>query len=262
MARAKENPARCLAVVNQKGGVAKTTTAINLAAGLARARRKVLLIDMDPQSNATSSMGYDTRQISAGCYEVLMDGVSAEKAILKTSCDVDLLAATPNLAGAAVELNAVAERERRLKSALQDVEANYNYIFIDCPPTLSILTVLSLVAADEVILPVQCEYYALLGLVELMQTIDRLRQTLNPQLKINGILRTMYDRRNKLDREVSQQLAKHYPDCLYRSFIPRNIKVAEAPSHGMPVIQYDKKCSGTMAYTAFTGEFLIREDSA
>ena len=234
---------------------------MNLAAALTRTRRKVLLIDLDSQANATAGVGFEVNNDKRGIYEALIGEVAIDEVIRKTELGIDTVTSNRDLAGAQVEMIGLKDRDHRLKSALATIEQRYNYILIDCPPSLNVLTLNSLVAANEVIVPTQCEFYALVGIVELLETIDKVKQLFNTRLKVNGILRTMYDRRNNLHREVSEQLDEHFSNLVYRTFIPRNIKVAEAPSHGVPVVNYDDKCLGTMAYMAFAGEFLNRQEA-
>ncbi len=250
---------KVLAIANQKGGVGKTTTSINLAASLVKTRRRVLLIDCDPQGNATMGSGVPKEQCQATTYEVLLGLAPVEQARLKTEGGYDLVPSNSRLSGAEVELIEVERRERRLRTALETVRHEYDYILIDCPPALNLLTVNAMVAAQAVMIPMQCEYYALEGLTALLNTIRKIRETLNPSLEIEGLLRTMYDPRNNLDNEVSAQLKAHFGDKLYRTVIPRNIRLAEAPSHGKPVISYDMQSKGAQAYLALAGEMLRRE---
>ncbi len=250
---------KVLAIANQKGGVGKTTTSINLAASLVKTRRRVLLIDCDPQGNATMGSGVPKEQCPATTYEVLLGLAPIEQARLKTEGGYDLVPSNSRLSGAEVELIEVERRERRLRTALETVRHEYDYILIDCPPALNLLTVNAMVAAQAVMIPMQCEYYALEGLTALLNTIRKIRETLNPSLEIEGLLRTMYDPRNNLDNEVSAQLKAHFGDKLYRTVIPRNIRLAEAPSHGKPVIGYDMQSKGAQAYLALAGEMLRRE---
>ncbi len=251
---------KVLAIANQKGGVGKTTTSINLAASLVKTRRRVLLIDCDPQGNATMGSGVPKEQCPATTYEVLLGLAPIEQARLKTEGGYDLVPSNSRLSGAEVELIEVERRERRLRTALETVRHEYDYILIDCPPALNLLTVNAMVAAQAVMIPMQCEYYALEGLTALLNTIRKIRETLNPSLEIEGLLRTMYDPRNNLDNEVSAQLKAHFGDKLYRTVIPRNIRLAEAPSHGKPVISYDMQSKGAQAYLALAGEMLRREE--
>lgn len=251
---------RILAIANQKGGVGKTTTGINLAASLARAKRKVLLVDLDSQANASTGMGFEPRSDSKGIYEVLIGDARITEVIVRTEFGVDAVTSNRDLAGAQIELLGMSDREMLLKSALNPLKDNYNYILIDCPPSLNILTLNALVVADGVVIPTQCEFYSLHGLIDLLDTIDSVRQSFNPNLQLDGILRTMHDRRNKLHQEVSEELSNHFQSQVYRTFIPRNIKLAEAPSHGKCVIDYDKNCSGSMAYLALAGEILGKEE--
>jgi chromosome partitioning protein len=254
---------KVLAIANQKGGVGKTTTSINLAASLSKTRRRVLLIDIDPQGNATMGSGVNKAECALTTYEVLIGEAPLEAAVRTLpEAGYDLLPANGRLSGAEVELVELAGRERRLRSALEPVRARYDYILIDCPPALNLLTVNALVAADAVLIPMQCEYYALEGLSALLNTIDKVRAHLNPRLRIEGLLRTMFDPRNNLDNEVSAQLKQHFGERLYRTIIPRNVRLAEAPSHGKPVIVYDMKCAGAQAYLALAGEILRREEEA
>ena len=250
--------ARVLAVANQKGGVGKTTTSINLAASLALAGRRVLLIDLDPQGNATMGSGVDKRTIDPSVYDVLLGSVSISTARRKTNAQYDLIPANRELAGAEVELVNLPSRETRLKDALNEVSAQYDFILIDCPPALNLLTVNGLCAAHAVMIPMQCEYYALEGLSDLVQTIKKVRSHLNPALEIEGLLRTMYDPRNMLAQQVSEQLQQHFGDKVYRTVIPRNVRLAEAPSHGMPVLTLDRQSKGALAYLALAGEMLSK----
>jgi chromosome partitioning protein len=250
--------ARVLAVANQKGGVGKTTTSINLAASLALAGRRVLLIDLDPQGNATMGSGVDKRTINPSIYEVLLGSVPIGAARRKTNAQYDLTPANRELAGAEVELVGMPNRETRLKAALNEVREQYDFILIDCPPALNLLTVNGLCAAHAVMIPMQCEYYALEGLSDLVQTIKKVRSHLNPTLEIEGLLRTMYDPRNMLAQQVSEQLQQHFGDKVYRTVIPRNVRLAEAPSHGMPVLTLDRQSKGALAYLALAGEMLSK----
>jgi len=250
---------RVIAVANQKGGVGKTTTSINLAASLGERDQRVLLIDLDPQGNAT--MGSGVTDVKSGVYDVLLADADAASAVMRLSCGYDLLAAHADLSGAELELASVAHRERRLTDALTPLRGRYDYIYIDCPPALNLLTVNALVAADAVLIPMQCEYYALEGLTALLATIRRVRGSLNPSLTIEGLLRTMFDPRNSLAVEVSDQLVHHFGNQLFQTVIPRNVRLAEAPSHGKPVIQYDRLSRGAQAYLALAAEILAREIS-
>ncbi len=254
--------AKVIAITNQKGGVGKTTTSINLAASLVKTRKRVLLIDIDPQGNATMSSGVakDTEQDTI--YQVLLGLESIERVTKKTEAGYDLVPANSDLAGAEVELTSIDRRERRLRTALESVATKYDYILIDCPPSLSLLTVNALVASNAVLIPMQCEYYALEGLSSLVATVQRIRESLNPQLEIGGLLRTMFDPRSTLANEVSAQLTKHFGDKLFNTIIPRNIRLAEAPSFGKPVITYDLHSKGAQAYLALAGEMLRREQAA
>lgn len=248
---------RVLAITNQKGGVGKTTTTINLAASLVMAGRRVLLVDLDPQGNATMGSGIDKRALRTTVYEVLLGSapIAAAK-VRSTSGGYDVIPANRELAGAEVEMVGLTERETRLKTALAPVLGDYDFILLDCPPALNLLTVNGLCAADAVMIPMQCEYYALEGLSDLVQTIKKVRANLNPGLEIEGLLRTMYDPRNMLAQQVSDQLQQHFGDKVYRTVIPRNVRLAEAPSHGVPALSFDRQSKGALAYLALAGEML------
>ena len=254
--------ARVLAITNQKGGVGKTTTGVNLAASLAAAKRRVLLVDLDPQGNATMGSGVDKRTLAATVYHVLIGSRRlAEVRVRSETGDYDLVPANRELAGAEVELVDIAQRETRLKEAIAGVAEEYDFVLIDCPPALNLLTVNGLTAAQSVMIPMQCEYYALEGLSDLVQTIKKVRAHLNPSLEIEGLLRTMYDPRNTLALQVSNQLLEHFGDKVYRTVIPRNVRLAEAPSFGVPALKFDKQSKGAQAYLALAGEMLNRAGS-
>ncbi len=255
---------KILAVTNQKGGVGKTTSCVNLAASLAATKRRVLMIDLDPQGNATMGAGVDKSSLEHSVYDVLTGRLGIQDAIrTDTSGGFDLLPANGDLTAAEVELIPVKRKEFRLRQALSQVQDNYDYILIDSPPSLNMLTVNALVAAQGVLIPMQCEYYALEGISALMSTVETIRKSLNPSLKVEGILRTMYDPRNGLTRDVSSQLLDHFGDKVYRTVIPRNVRLAEAPSHGLPALHYDRHSRGAVAYLALAGEVNRRtRDSA
>ncbi|MBA5764172.1 ParA family protein [Vibrio sp. 404] len=252
---------KIVAIANQKGGVGKTTTCINLAASMAATKRKVLVIDLDPQGNATMASGVDKYQVDATAYELLVEDVAFNDVVItKTTGHYDLIAANGDVTAAEIKLMEVFAREIRLKQALASVRDNYDFIFIDCPPSLNLLTINAMAAADSVLVPMQCEYFALEGLTALMDTISKLAAVVNENLKIEGLLRTMYDPRNRLSNEVSDQLKKHFGNKVYRTVIPRNVRLAEAPSHGKPAMYYDKHSAGAKAYLALAGEMLRREE--
>jgi chromosome partitioning protein len=251
--------AKIFCVANQKGGVGKTTTAVNLAAGLAQLDQRVLLVDLDPQGNATMGAGINKAELASSVYEVLL-GMADIKTARKASetCKFDVLPANRELAGAEVEMVELDNREKRLKDALAEVAADYDFILIDCPPALSMLTLNGLCAAHGVIIPMQCEYYALEGLSDLVNTIKKVHAKLNPDLKIIGLLRVMFDPRMTLSQQVSAQLEQHFGDKVFKTIIPRNVRLAEAPSYGMPGVVFDPAAKGAQAYIAFGAEMIER----
>ncbi|MBE88134.1 MAG: chromosome partitioning protein ParA [Rhodospirillaceae bacterium] len=252
---------RILAVANQKGGVGKTTTAVNLATALVAVRKKVLIVDFDPQGNATTGLGIDRSKIKTSSYDVLVDGASVKSAILPT--DIPFLSIVPasvHLAGAEIELVSVVNREFRLEAGLGTLSSkDFDYILIDCPPSLNLLTLNALTAAHAVLVPLQVEFYALEGLSHLMNTIERVRRAFNPNLEIQGVVLTMFDSRNNLSEMVAADVRQHFGDKVYETIIPRNVRISEAPSFGKPVLLYDHHCAGSRAYIHLAGELLRRE---
>ncbi|RMH93739.1 ParA family protein [Lysobacter pythonis] len=251
--------ARVIAVANQKGGVGKTTTAVNLAAALATAPRRVLLVDLDSQGNATVGSGIDKRDIAHSTCDVLLEEVNAKDAILHAEEGYAMMPGNTDLTAAEIALMDEAGREQRLKRALDELRDDYDFILIDCPPALSLLTLNALTAADSVLVPMQCEYYALEGLTALLQTIEALKARLNPALEIEGVLRTMFDVRNNLANAVSAELVQHFGEQVFHTIVPRNVRVAEAPSHGQSIIGYDRASRGGVAYLGLAGEILRRQ---
>ncbi|QOW25677.1 MULTISPECIES: ParA family protein [unclassified Lysobacter] len=251
--------ARIIAVANQKGGVGKTTTAVNLAAALARTPKKILLVDLDPQGNATTGSGVNKRELDSSICEVLLGEDDVADVIVRTQEDYDLVPGNIDLTAAELRLMSAEAREQQLKLVLAPIAANYDFILIDCPPALSLLTLNALTAADSVIVPMQCEYYALEGISALMDTIEAIRANLNPRLEIEGVLRTMFDVRNNLANAVSAELIEHFGDRVFRTIVPRNVRLAEAPSHGQSIVGYDRNSRGGIAYLGLAGEVLRRQ---
>lgn len=250
------------AVTNQKGGVGKTTTTVNLAASLAESGKKVLLIDLDPQGNATTGCGIDKAVLEKSSYDVIMSEATAADVIVKRNdFSFDVMPTNADLTAAEIELLDEELREHRLRLALEPIRPDYEFILIDCPPSLSMLTLNALVASKGVIIPIQCEYYALEGLSSLLKTIERVKQRANPTLEVTGLVRTMFDARNNLANQVSRQLINHFDKKVFHSLIPRNVRLAEAPSHGIPVVSYDRTSRGSIAYMALASEFMRRENS-
>ena len=251
--------AKIVAIVNQKGGVGKTTTCVNLAAALKQAGKRVLLCDFDPQANATSGIGVD-KSVSNGVYDVLINGVDTRKAIVSTPYG-DVLPSSKALAGAGIEMIEMEDRQFRLKTALDAVEADYDFIFIDCPPSLELLTLNALCAAHSLLVPLQGEYYALEGLSDLMNTVRIVRRSLNPRLELEGVLLTMFDGRTNLALQVAEEVKHYFPGKVYATVIPRNVRLSEAPSHGKPITAYDRSSRGAEAYTALAAEFLKKQNA-
>ena len=252
---------KSIAIFNQKGGVGKTTTNINLAACLAMKGKKILVLDLDPQGNTTSGLGVSKRGLEATSYDLLVDdAVSPESVIIPTKVEgLDIIPASVDLAGAEIELVRLEGREKRLKKALEDIRDGYDYIFIDCPPSLGLLTINALTAVDSVLIPIQCEFYALEGVSQLVSTIELVRKSLNPGLRIQGVILSMFDGRTNLSIQVVSEVKRYFGDKLYSTVIPRNVRLAEAPSYGVPITTYDPRSKGAKAYMSFADEFLESE---
>ena len=250
---------RIIAVSNQKGGVGKTSTCINLGAGLALKGKKVLLCDLDPQGNTTTGLGIEKSSLKKSIYNVLIEGEKAMNAVIDTGVEnLKILPSNIDLAGAEVELVPLKGREKRLQKALAEIKGEFDYIFIDCPPAIGLITINGLASADGVLIPIQSEYYALEGLTQLMNTINLVKKALNPSLQIEGVLITMYDGRALISRQINEEITKYFGKKVYKTVIPRNIRISEAPSYGLPVMLHDKKCKGSVAYMELVEEFLGR----
>lgn len=251
---------RVISVANQKGGVGKTTTAVNLSASLAAAEKACLLIDCDPQGNATTGLGVDRSGLEKGLYDLLVGDGTGDETIIETDFSgLHLMGATMNLIGAEVEMVSMEEKEFRLRSGLQDLRQKYDYILLDCPPSLGFLTVNALTASDSVLIPLQCEYYALEGLSQLLNTIKAVKRGLNPSLRIERILLTMHDKRNNLSEQVADDVRKHFEGTVFKTIIPRNVRLSEAPSHGQPILLYDIRSKGAQSYLALARELIGKE---
>ncbi|MBC6004606.1 MAG: ParA family protein [Paeniclostridium sp.] len=252
---------KVIAVFNQKGGVGKTTTNVNLSASVAKMGKRVLVLDLDPQGNSTSGYGVEKNEVENTIYEVLINNDSIEEAIIKTEFEnIDIVASATELAGAEIEFTGIEEREYILKKAIDKVRDNYDYIFIDCPPSLGMLTINCLTAVDSVLIPIQCEYYALEGVSQLMETISLIKRSLNPNLEIQGVVLSMFDGRANLSIQVVEEVKKYFKGSVYTTLIPRNVRLAEAPSHGKPAIYYDARCKGAIAYLELAEEFIDLEE--
>lgn len=254
---------KTIAVFNQKGGVGKTTTNVNLSASIGQLGKKVLVLDMDPQGNTTSGYGIDKNKVENTIYEVIIDGLDIRKAIIKTEFDnIDIVSSASELSGAEIEISNEKNREYKLRNSLLKVRDEYDYIFIDCPPSLGLLTINCLTAVDSVLIPIQCEYYALEGVSQLMSTFQLVKKRLNPNIKVQGVVLSMFDGRANLSIQVVEEVKKYFKGSVYTTLIPRNVRLAEAPSFGKPVIYYDSKCKGTMAYKELAEEFIDLEEDA
>ncbi len=252
---------KAIALFNQKGGVGKTTTNVNLSSCIATKGRKILIIDIDPQGNTTSGFGIDKSSVEYNVYDLLLDYEDVKKCIISTEFkNIDIISSNVSLAGAEIELTNLAEREYRLKKAIKEIKDQYDYIFIDCPPSLGLLTINSLVAVDSVLIPIQCEYYALEGVSQLMNTIELVQQSLNPNLQIQGVVLSMFDGRTNLSIQVVDEVKKYFKGKVYTTIIPRNVRLAEAPSYGLPIIEYDPKSKGAEAYSELADEFIEIEE--
>lgn len=252
--------AKTVSVINQKGGVGKTTTAVNLSAALGAMGKKVLLVDIDPQGNSTSGYGINKREIAASTYDMLINDVKASDVLVKTKFrNVDILPSDMNLAGAEIEMIALEKRESLIKMALAQIWENYDYIFLDCPPSLGLITINALCASDTFLVPIQCEYYALEGLAQLMATVRQIKRLYNPHLELEGVLLTMYDGRLNLTNQVVEEVKKFFPGKVYSSTIPRNVRLSEAPSYGEPIMYYDNSSKGAAAYQSLAEEFLKKQ---